>query len=159
MMWLLLVMALNAAYVAALPAPTVFYIANVLLHLVLGAAVVVWLGFRWRRSVKVLPLILAGALGAWLIFAGATLPHRWILLLHVALAVVGLAILLPRWSAALAVLTVAALALRLGTPEARIRNPKVVPVSMTEEGSGPRSPFWPSSAQTNTGGTIPSDFF
>jgi Flp pilus assembly protein TadD len=159
MMWLLLVMALNAAYVAALPAPTVFYIANVLLHLVLGAAAVVWLGFRWRRSVRVLPLILAGALGAWLIFAGATLPHRWILLLHVTLAVVGLAILLPRWSAALAVLTVAAVALRLGTPEARIRNPKVVPVSMTEEGSGPRSPFWPSSARTNTGGTIPSDFF
>ena len=30
---------------------------------------------------------------------------------------------------------------------------------MTEEGAGPSSPFWPSSARTNTGGLIPSDFF
>src|SRR5437870_4525374 len=42
MPWLILLMILNAAYVSALPTPTVFYIANVLLHLVLGASVVVW---------------------------------------------------------------------------------------------------------------------
>ena len=30
---------------------------------------------------------------------------------------------------------------------------------MAEEGAGPKSPFWPSSANTNTGGIIPSDFF
>ena len=30
---------------------------------------------------------------------------------------------------------------------------------MNEEGAGPKSPFWPSSANTNTGGLIPSDFF
>ena len=30
---------------------------------------------------------------------------------------------------------------------------------MTQEGAGPSSPFWPSSARTNTGGLIPSDFF
>jgi hypothetical protein len=30
---------------------------------------------------------------------------------------------------------------------------------MAEEGAGPKSPFWPSAANTNTGGIIPSDFF
>ena len=43
--------------------------------------------------------------------------------------------------------------------QAEIRNPLVVPASMKEEGGGPKSPFWPSSAKTNVGGIIPSDFF
>jgi hypothetical protein len=51
------------------------------------------------------------------------------------------------------------LALRFGAPPDRIRNPKTVPLAMTEEGAGPHSPFWPSSSNTNTGATIPSDFF
>jgi hypothetical protein len=72
---------------------------------------------------------------------------------------VGLAILLPRWSAGFALLTVLAATLRFGAPPDRIRNPQVVPASMKEEGEGPKSPFWPSSARTNVGGTIPSDFF
>src|SRR5271170_6593345 len=159
MTWLLLVTILNAAYTAALPSPTVFYIANVVLHLALGAATVIWLGFTWRRSPKVAPLLLAGILGVYLIFAGATTDHRRALWTHVTLAIVGLAILLPRWRAALATFTIIAAALRFGMPEARIHNPESPPLSMTEEGAGPRSPFWPSSAQTNTGGLIPSDFF
>ena len=159
MTWLLLLTVLNAAYTAALPSATIFYIANVLLHLALGAAAVLWLGFAWRRSLKVAPLVLAGICGVYLFFAGATTDHRWALLSHVALAVIGLAILLPKWRAGLAVLTVAAAALRWGVPEERIRNPKVIPLSMAEEGAGPRSPFWPSSARTNTGKVIPSDFF
>jgi Flp pilus assembly protein TadD len=40
-----------------------------------------------------------------------------------------------------------------------IRNPQIVPVSMQEEGGGPKSPFFPSSIQTNTGKIIPSEFF
>ena len=42
---------------------------------------------------------------------------------------------------------------------AAVRNPGYTPVSMEEEGGGPQSPFWPSSAKTNVGGLIPSDFF
>ena len=34
-----------------------------------------------------------------------------------------------------------------------------MPVSMDEEGGGPKSPFWPSSSKTNVGGIIPSNFF
>src|SRR5207253_4831300 len=50
---------------------------------------------------------------------------------------------------------------RRSFPEAasRIRNPLVVPTSMNEEGGGPKSPFHPSSAKTNVGGIIPSNFF
>ncbi|MSV31415.1 MAG: tetratricopeptide repeat protein [Bryobacterales bacterium] len=159
MTWLLVLMALNAAYVAALPLPNVFYVANVVLHLALGAAVVLWLGFQWKRSPKVVPLTLAGILGVYLIFAGATTDHRVTLWAHIALGVIGLAILLPRWRVSLALLALAAGGVRWGTPENRIRNPKEVPLAMTAEGDGPRSPFWPSSARTNTGKVIPSDFF
>jgi tetratricopeptide (TPR) repeat protein len=159
MFWLLLLAAMNAAYLAGLPSPTVFYVANEVLHLALGAAVVVWLGVKWRRRPAVAPLVMGGFLGLFLIFAGATRDHRWALWSHIALAVIGLAVLLPRWRYALAVLTVAAAALRFAVPADRIHNPNVVPLSMAGEGDGPKSPFWPSSARTNTGGLIPSDFF
>ncbi len=102
---------------------------------------------------------IAGALGIVLVIVGATRDHRAILAAHIALAVVGLAILLPHWRGAVAALAVVVLAVRLNQPLDRIQNPNVVPVSMTEEGAGPKSPFWPSSANTNTGKTIPSGFF
>jgi tetratricopeptide (TPR) repeat protein len=166
MPWILLLMAVNAAYVAALPAANVFYIANVLLHPLLGLATVVWvvwklfpLPSRARQRAVFGLLALATVLGAYLFFAGATFDHRMLLWAHVAFAIVALGILLPRWSIALAVLTIAAAGLRFGLPKERIRNPQTVPMSMTEEGEGPKSPFWPSSARTNTGGLIPSDFF
>ncbi|MEE2637390.1 MAG: tetratricopeptide repeat protein [Acidobacteriota bacterium] len=41
----------------------------------------------------------------------------------------------------------------------QIDNPDRPPTSMDEEGAGADSPFAPSSANTNTGATIPSDFF
>ena len=44
-------------------------------------------------------------------------------------------------------------------PNDRIQNPIVAPVSMDQEGAGAHSPFAPSSAQTNTGAIIPSNFF
>jgi Flp pilus assembly protein TadD len=159
MILLLILTVLNAAYVAAAPSATVFYIANVVLHLALGAATVIWLAFAYRRSPKLIPLALAGVLGVYLIFAGATTDHRAILWAHIALAVTGLALLLPRFAVPLGVLTLLALTLRFGTTPDRIRNSHTVPVSMNEEGAGPRSPFWPSSSNTNTGATIPSDFF
>ena len=159
MFWVLVLMIANAAYVAALPAPTIFYVANVLLHLVLGAAVVAWLVWRWRRSPKAGPVLIAGLLGVYLIVVGATSSHRPELWAHVALGVVGLALLKPRWAPALAVLVILAGGLRFGMPPDRIRNPQIVPLAMTEEGNGPKSPFWPSSSRTNTGGLIPSDFF
>ncbi len=40
-----------------------------------------------------------------------------------------------------------------------IVNPGSAPLSMAGEGAGPKSPFWPSSANTNVNGLIPSNFF
>jgi Flp pilus assembly protein TadD len=157
---LLLILAiLNAAYVAALPSATVFYVANVLLHVVLGAAAVGLLLWRHRHTPRAVPLLIAALLGLYLTVAGATFDQRAILLLHAILAIAGIAFLLPRWTPALGLAFALALVLRFGEPPERIRNPKVVPVNMQAEGHGPRSPFWPSSSRTNTGGLIPSDFF
>src|SRR4029453_18012277 len=41
----------------------------------------------------------------------------------------------------------------------RIKNPSAPPSSMDGEGAGPKSPFFPSSAQTNVGSIIPANFF
>jgi len=41
----------------------------------------------------------------------------------------------------------------------RIVNPASPPLAMEGEGGGPKSPFFPASAQTNVGGIIPSNFF
>jgi tetratricopeptide (TPR) repeat protein len=43
--------------------------------------------------------------------------------------------------------------------EHRIVNPTEVPLRMEEEGAGPSSPFFPSSANTNVNGIIPANFF
>src|ERR1043166_2470389 len=107
----------NAAYVAALPSATIFYVANVLLHLVLGAAAVVWLFRIHRRSAKFIPLALAALLGVYLIFKGAVTTNRWVVAAHIAFAVAGLALLLPKSRSALAVLAVAAAVLRLRSEE------------------------------------------
>ncbi len=40
-----------------------------------------------------------------------------------------------------------------------IHNPSIAPASMDQEGGGPKSPFFPSSAETNTGKVVPEDYF
>jgi Tfp pilus assembly protein PilF len=73
---------------------------------------------------------------------------------------VGAAAVMPRWRTAVMVTAVAGSALHFLPASAdRIVNPEIVPASMEEEGQGPKGPFWPSAAVTNTGTTIPSDFF
>jgi len=156
---LIFIALINAAYVAALPSPTIFYVGNVLLHLVLGTAATGWLIWKWRRSGLMVPLLIASLAGAYLAVRGATHDHFTVLWIHIGFAVAGLMILLPRARAAILLLALAAAGLRFYHAPDRIRNPQIVPVSMTEEGAGPKSPFWPSSAKTNTGGLIPSDFF
>jgi tetratricopeptide (TPR) repeat protein len=159
MFWFLALLVANAVYLAALPAANIFYIANSLLHLGLGILVSGILIWNARRAVRILPLLLAALIGTYLIFAGTTLDHRPALFAHIAFGVAGLMVLKPRWIAPLAVLTLAAAALRLRPSTDRIHNPQKVPLAMAQEGEGPRSPFWPSSARTSVGGFIPSDFF
>ncbi len=120
-------------------------------------------------------------LGLMVVVVGATRPYRPILYAHVATAATGSALLAVHlWRAAggsrrtmwgvracitsvfLAAVaaTVARTGLEAKRREAfRIENPTVPPASMEEEGRGPHSPFFPSSADTNVRGLIPADFF
>ena len=117
----------------------------------------------------------------WLVWVGNLREHRWMLNAHVVSSLLGVVALLPflfrlgriagrprtlSLSVGNAALLAAALPLATAiyvkanpNPNDRIVNPSVTPASMDEEGGGPDSPFFPSSAKTNVGGIIPSNFF
>jgi tetratricopeptide (TPR) repeat protein len=160
-------LAVNAAYLAAFAQATIFYEANVLLHLALGLALAL-LAVRYvRRYPTECGIFLAAAVAAlYLVLRGNTYDQRWVLWLHIGLAEVALAIVgrrFVRTSASVAVLGVLVLLPIAGEfwPNAKVRieNPSSAPLSMDLEGAGAHSPFAPSSAQTNTGKIIPSNFF
>jgi tetratricopeptide (TPR) repeat protein len=167
------ILILNSAWLAAFAHATIFYMANVLLHLVLGLALMVVAAVLARRYPRECgAFLLAGAAGLYLAIRGNLMEHRPVLWLHILLAVLALAIIalrLPRvWRArfagaivVVALLPASAVLYRRVLPDAhdRIRNPAAAPASMDEEGAGARSPFAPSSAQTNSGAIIPSNFF
>jgi hypothetical protein len=116
-------------------------------------------------------IMVIGAAGLW----------RWLLPVHITLMIAGALPLLaifaigrlrtggPRERAVVAAasvaLVLAAIAAPLLGPGVRprsgyvVKNPKNVPATMNEEGRGPKSPFFPSSADTNVKGIIPADFF
>jgi Tfp pilus assembly protein PilF len=120
--------------------------------------------------------------GAYLVWAGNTVDDRWALWAHIVTALGGTLALFARLSlgapspsgawlrfrygltVCLAILLIlpagAAVYARLfPSPEDRIRNPPTAPLTMNGEGGGAKSPFFPSSAKTNVGGIIPSNFF
>ncbi|MCS7025622.1 MAG: tetratricopeptide repeat protein [Bryobacteraceae bacterium] len=171
--WLFLVivaLVLNSAYLWALPSPTIFYMANVVLHLVLGLIVCAALRVKpavWWMLASAIP-------AAYLVVGGNTREHAPWLLAHIVLALVAVACLI-RWafsqrgarlkllgfaSALLVFLPAGAKIYRrlVPNPGDRIVNPIVTPVSMEQEGEGPSGLFWPSSARTTTG-KIPSSYF
>jgi tetratricopeptide (TPR) repeat protein len=166
-----LALLLNSGYLSAFPEPNLFYVGNVLLHLSLGAALfLIWLRLRFLVAV----IGLAGLTGLALAVAGATRPHWWLVALHVTAGLAAALAIGLRWRsnprffrpfvafASLALLLPATAWIGnrfFPNPTHRIVNPKVVPVSMNEEGDGPSSPFFPSSSTTNTGKIIPSEFF
>lgn len=130
---------------------------------------------------SVVALTLSTALGLFMMRYGATRPYRWALYAHIALAVAGsipLVISLFKIARGYAqskrrkLVQVAIVAFMLvlpvattaydrytGTARDKIINPDNVPLNMENEGGGPHSPFFPSSAETNVGGTIPATFF
>ena len=135
-----------------------------------------------QRSGAVLLLASAGV-GVWLAAVGATRAHQQALYAHAGLAaaaVLVLAACVERWTTrrtdpsdrrratvAIALLVAAVvvpvIAKKVGAQrwqrDHRIVNPLEPPAAMAAEGGGPSSPFFPSSAKTNVGGTIPSNFF
>jgi tetratricopeptide (TPR) repeat protein len=160
----LVLLVLNSAYLAALAQASIFYEFNVLLHLGLGLAVSV-ASVAWaRRYPRECGAFVASAIVAlYLVLRGNLVEHRWALWLHIALALAALILLGRRFRLAyagvicvLAALVASATVLR---PRESIENPLSPPLSMEEEGGGAKSPFAPSSAQTNTGKIIPANFF
>ncbi|HXG33591.1 MAG TPA: multiheme c-type cytochrome, partial [Bryobacteraceae bacterium] len=91
----------NSAYLWAFASPSIFYMANVLAHILLGvalAAATAWVLMRrpdWRREARLAAVLLgaAAAFGLYLTWTGALRPNRWALWAHIALAVAGMAAL------------------------------------------------------------------
>ena len=178
-LWLVAAPSASLAYVANV-------VAHPLLGLGLAALTMAWVMGRLQSLGRLLAagLGLLGVgllLGCGVLVAGATRPWEWLLDLHVAASAAGAVLVgahawraagsapAPMWAirGGLAALAVAALmtpvlraAWDAGWRDAhRIVNPVRPPASMDDEGDGPDSPFFPSSARTNTGDVIPADFF
>ncbi len=159
---------LNSVYLSALPSATIFYMANVLLHLGLGAAFLVLLRLRgWIKPG--LPIFLSVLPALYLIRYGAIRDHRVWLWAHIALAVIGTITLwlyarkqqpqLARWMfLSLILLAIVPGGVKLLEKPSLVANAAETPASMEEEGDGPKGPFWPSSAKTNVG-LVPSSYF
>ena len=171
-----LLLLVNSGYLNALPAANVFYAVNVLGHIALGAVVVAGLAASRSARRAVLPLTLVLLTGVALAVVGATTPHRWLVLIHIAAGMASAAALGALWRAAgerrlwrgLVAAAAVAVALPVAAhlrgrffpnPDHRIVNSGAVAATMDEEGDGPSSPFFPSAATTNTRQTIPASFF
>ncbi len=97
---LALLLVANSAYIAAFGDPTLFYVANSLLHPFLGLlAAVVFVVYLARREDDfvqgwvdpgIFLLALSAAFGIYLAIVGMTRPHSLALYVHVGLAVAGL---------------------------------------------------------------------
>ncbi len=185
-----LLLLVNSVYLVARPEASLFYFANVGLHLLLGAllagAALRELGGAWRRlpvllRIAVPGLLVAAVTGLALAFTGADRQHYALLRAHVVASIVGALPALAwmataafrvgggdaraKWgvvAACTALVATAGIGVRDRSENARvyrIANPAVTPARMEDEGSGPTSPFFPSSARTNVGGIIPANFF
>ena len=172
-----LVLLLNSGWLLAFPSADIFYVTNVLLHVVVGIALSAGLWFsgtelfrRARSNRRALVVLSAcAALGAVLCVIGATRPHLSVVAIHAACGFIGAGLLAVGMRdrriavcAAVALLLPAYSAVRerwFPSAHQRIINPTQAPLSMDDEGGGRDSPFFPSAAQTASGGKIPSDFF
>ena len=93
-----LVLLINSAYLISFGEPTLFYIGNVLIHIVLGVALIVpFIVYVCKRfdgmsiigKGGVISLGIGIISGVYLMFVGATTPNRWLLILHIVAVTVG----------------------------------------------------------------------
>ncbi len=162
---------LNSAWLWAFADASFWYYLNVAMHPLLGIVLAI---VFVRRA----PLLVAAPLltGLVLLVVGATRPYYGLVSAHIVVSVVALAAALVALRSRLTtralivstpipgIIVIAAALLhaqhdRGQHDQFRIANPAVVPASMDEESRGPRSPFFPSSADTNVKGIIPANFF
>ena len=142
---------------------------------------------RRARQLPALLLVASAIIGVGVIFGiflmvfGAVHTNLWAVYLHVAFAAAGSMLVVAHlysknrqyvtsskeaitclaMACAVFVFPVASAAYNRYSARDRNRivNPDIPPLSMQAEGGGPGSPFFPSSAETNVGGIIPSTFF
>ncbi len=179
----LVTLLLNTAYLVAWPSSSLWYFTHVILHPLLGAVLAIAtlvLTLRHGRRLLAFGVGLSLLTGLAVLWVGATSQNQLVLGVHVAAGVgaslfladfvwrgvrwrpVGHGIRLSLVASALALI----LAPTIGSWHAsawrakyEVSNPTRVPVSMEEEVGDPTNPFFPSSATTSTGETIPADFF
>jgi len=130
-------------------------------------------------------IVFGGLLGVALMFTGGARPFHALIYTHVVASLLGIVLLIADWLghaprtaavrlpphgpkvrfAGVLLITslVAVIAWGIRVPlwqqSHRIENPEMPPESMDGEGDGPGGPFFPSSAQTAHGGTIPAKYF
>jgi Flp pilus assembly protein TadD len=181
----LILLVLNSGWLWAFAEPTLFYVGNVLGHIGLGVLLAVALVANrallremWHGLGKATLAVFAVCLvlGLVLCVIGATNRNMPVVVAHGAAGFLGVLLLawfslrtypsFGRWSAlalVIALMLPAGEALRLKyiphRGQERVINPATAPLTMDGEGGGPESPFFPSSATTNVGGLIPSEFF
>jgi hypothetical protein len=163
---------INSGYIGAYPAPSLFYMGNVVAHLAVGLLLMVaalWAVKRYPRESGA--FLTAGLVAVFLVLRGNTLDHRNVLWLHIWLGAAAAVLVALRFRRQLPFVAPAfAIAVLLPVsaavwnrvhpdPNNRIVNPPSPPLSMNQEGLGAHSPFAPSSARTTSGQTIPSNFF
>jgi len=184
---LLTLLTLSAAYLYAFPSAAIPYLTLVLAHVAGGfifAALLVPVLLRFRSTpptarVGWMVTAIGAVSGIVLTFTGATRPFASLFYGHIAVCTLGVILLLTEYAgrrgllarpgavARFAILLLA-MALLGGSAYAvrdawrnshRIENPSMPPESQDYEGDGVKGDFFPSSAQTNLGGKIPSKFF
>jgi Tfp pilus assembly protein PilF len=166
----LAILLVNSALLWAFPSATAFNVANLLLHVGLGAALGIVGLLIAGREPRLGWTVMAAISGAVLAYMGNTRDHSSILMIHIVMSLLAAVALFARrenFKIAGIAGTLAGLVLLAGVadrkwikhPERVIANTRDVPVSMDEEGAGPKSPFFPSAASTSDGKLVPSEFF
>ena len=93
-----LVLLINSAYLISFGEPTLFYIGNVLIHVVLGTALIIpfiayvhkhFVGLSIIGKGGMVSLGIGAISGVYLMFVGATTPNRWLLILHIVAVTLG----------------------------------------------------------------------
>jgi len=187
---------LNSAYLWPLAEPTLLYLGNLALHMLLGVGLATVFFIYLLRNFKHLSLgmrlglvlfLLSAVPGVVLMKVGGMRPNRWLLHTHIAIAIPAAVVLALAfrsfyrqvssgveratsqlaWRSCLVALPMLAVfptgvkTYQYFFPSStdHIHNPTTAPTSILEEGAGESSPFSPSSANTTSGKTIPSNFF
>ncbi len=166
----LAILLINSALLWAFPMATAFNVANLLLHVGLGAALGVVAILLARKEPRLGWTVVAAISGAVLTYVGNTHDHKTVLFIHIAISLIAAGVIFAQrenflWAkiglAAAALVLLAGEADRkwIRHPENEVVNSRNVPVSMQEEGAGPSSPFFPSASNTADGKLVPSSFF